>query len=180
MMKRIFLTMSIAALCSSIIQAGQTPLFGFIDEKFDPFLARFVAPNDQKTFAKQYDDLVFKHRKALREKGVLSKSQTKRKEELMQLGWDGFTIKHPEWSEKIKPYVSKNYAGTQREETQKVVRKFLFRFGVYEDFLRGKAQTSNGMMAKARSYVRGVGGKVAHWFGGLRKGKAEEPETKTA
>ena len=102
--------------------------------------------------------------------GKVDKKRQKNIEETRQLGWDAFQVKNSEFTAKIKHYVGLDTQG-MNQENKKLVDRFLFRFGTLEEFVKQKAEQKNGLMAKARSYVRGVGSKVTNWFGGLRKSK---------
>jgi len=138
--------------------------FDFIDTNFEGFMNRVVAPEYHKEFKDYYTHFM---------KKVDLLPCTKKNNELSRLrnlAFYSLENKHPEWAVQLKPYAlyekDETVAGN---EQLKLIRIFLTRYAVCEEFLKFMAQKRAGMWHRFQSYTRHVGSKVATFFNGFRQ-----------
>lgn len=150
----------------------KTPdLPGFIDQKFDDFIARFVFRDHREKFANYYARLT-------RE---LAMSDDGRKKEtfryLNSRALENLSNNHAEWYSELASYLAgvKAAGGEQNSAKFEVARRFLRRYGAYCEYqkievghVRGdlpQEEQSSGLFAQIGSFFSGIGQTFVGWFG---------------
>lgn len=135
-----------------------------LEGNFDNFIAEVVVQEERHDFRLFYNDLVHNQQKEkLSSKEKDHEKLRKKITKLQEQGKISLEVRNPAIAYELKK-------SPDTKKKQKVHALF-YRFGVYEEYLKNKANKQKSIVAKTKSYMRDAGNKVTAWFGNLRKDK---------
>jgi hypothetical protein len=143
---------------------GAEGLPEFIDQSFDAFLKRCVTTSERESFALFYRTFV---QKKMSYKKMISRGEVA---DFEQLGKNSLEVKNPLWAQKLNAYQrhQKLSARQAHKNNDPRVKRFLVRYGAYQQFLKEKQQEATTLWAMVRSYTGVIKNKCSYWITALR------------
>jgi hypothetical protein len=123
----------------------------------DYFMKNIVAAEDRTAFEAFYQNFISQV------KLMTNEQKAKVLQEIRDSACNNLAIKYPQWSQELKPYNYFERSDKKMLNAQQCVqvRSFLTRYGLYEKFLKEKAQQQASFWCKIKSYTKDVGQQLA-------------------
>jgi hypothetical protein len=134
----------------------------------------FLAPDYFMTIVAQEDQEAFKHfyRNFMGSLKTMKAAQkAKALEEVREFACNNLAVKHPLWAQELKPfnYFERSNKKMLNSEQCVQVRSFLTRYGVYETYLKDKAQQHASLWNKVKSYTKNIKNQLAHLTNSIKR-----------
>lgn len=155
--------MSILLILAGDCCAAQNNSLEFVQPHY--FMKHVVAAEYKTTFEQFYKNFTQNL------KTIKPEQKARVLQEVRELACNNLAVKHPVWSNALKPYNYFERSNTKMLNAQECtqVRSFLTRYGVYEQFLKEQAQQHASFWHKVKSYSKNVGQQIVQWTGSIRR-----------
>ncbi len=130
----------------------------FLDTHFEGFKNRVVNVEDRVAFDVYYHELMNKQKSTKNKRSLLHKDL----DSFEQLGRNSLEVKNPGWANQLRPYLNKKIVLSEDKDMHHAIKRFLIRYGAYQEFLKEKMQKEQGFWRKTCAYVQDMGNRVGH------------------